>query len=57
MPVKLEKTVKMSARYIAIGSEEFSPAVNAVVGEVGSKRTSKLLKTISVFSVKSRRTF
>ena len=49
-PVRLEKTVKMSARYIEMGSSVFSPILKAVVGELGRMIASNLLKINFVFS-------
>ena len=39
-PARFAGIVKMSFRYIAIGSSAFSPIRNAVVGDVGDTSTS-----------------
>ncbi len=43
-PARFAGIVKMSLRYIAIGSSAFSPIRNAVVGDVGEIRMSKRSK-------------
>lgn len=48
-PVKLQKTVKMSAKYIAMGSFVFSPNGKAVPGELGKMIASNWLKIRFVF--------
>ena len=49
IPVRFAKTVYISARYIAIGSSDFSPILNATEGDVGIRIKSNSLKTSSVF--------
>jgi len=39
-PARFAGIVKMSFRYIAIGSSTFAPMRNAVVGDVGETSTS-----------------
>ena len=52
-PVKLQKTVKMSAKYIAMGSFDFSPNGKAVPGEFGKMIASNWLKIKFVFLTSS----
>jgi hypothetical protein len=40
VPARFAGIVKMSFRYIAMGSSTFAPIGNAVVGEVGDTSTS-----------------
>ena len=46
-PARFAGIVKMSFRYIAIGSSTFSPTRNAVVGDVGETSTSKSANAFS----------
>ena len=57
MPARLHYTVYTSERYIASGSSDFSPALNAAVGVVGPITTSQLAKASSKSFFTSRRTF
>ena len=50
-------TVKMSSRYIAIGSPVFSPNANAGDGVVGVSTTSTLFHASSKSRLMSVRTF
>ena len=56
IPVKLANTVKISARYMAIGSLVLSPMAKAVVGHVGIITASKSVNIASVLSTNSLRT-
>jgi hypothetical protein len=56
IPVRFEKTVKMSAKYMEMGSSVFSPMVKAVEGAVGSRMASNWLKIRFIFSTSSLRT-
>ena len=40
IPVRFENTVKMSAKYMEMGSSVFSPMVKAVEGAVGRRIAS-----------------
>ena len=47
IPAKLTGIVATSPRYMAIGSLDFSPILNAVVGAVGETRTSACAKAFA----------
>lgn len=44
MPVKFASTVKISARYISVGSKDFFPILNAGTGDDGDSMASYILK-------------
>ena len=46
LPARLQEMVKMSERYICIGSSDFSPILNAAVGVVGVRMASTVSKAL-----------
>src|ERR1039458_2297506 len=47
MPARLQEIVKMSDKYICNGSSDFSPILNAAVGEVGVTMASTASNDLS----------